>query len=340
MSKKAESVRYCPSCGHELSPDDLYCVECGHSTELPDYVVQPRRKRSRRSKGWGTVVFVLIVALAVIAGAVMLGLREEDEEVMWAKCQQTTELALLQEYLDRYPDGKHRAEVKKRYALLVKEDSQWQQASYGNDEYQLRSFLSNYPNGRYSAEAKEKLDNLVWEKAKAKNTAEAVEEYMSEFTGGLHYKEAQELLGRLQADSVPEEVQNRIVATINTFLSGMENWDVAQMKCVCADHLDNFMDKSGGLEVVDEYFRGMKESDVDTIRYSKLANVKISKLEVDGKLSYNVSFDVNRSLGRKQKEKGTFAKMNGKAVVNEEYLFTTLNLRKEPTLSGEGNADN
>lgn len=304
--------------------------------ESPNYVVRTNGgKRRRVNKGWGTVIFVLIVAITVVAGAVFIGLRQEDEELLWDKCKNSKQIELVKEYLDRYPNGEHRSEARHLYALLVNEESQWKQASYGNDEYLLRSFISNFPESKYIEEAKSKLDDLMWDKAKTSNKAEAVEDYMREFTGGKHYQDAQKLLDQLQENAVDQEIENRIVAVINTFLSGMEKWDVAQMKCVCAGKLDNFMGKSGGLELVDEYFQGMKQSDVDTVRFSKLENVKITKIPSGENSTYKVSFNVNRSLARRNVEKGTFAKMIGDAVVNEEFLFTTLNMRKEPTMSGE-----
>ena len=124
----------CNNCGKPLSPGDTYCSYCGakvyyhnsateHNTMSPrqdssyggpdnyhdDYRTGSHRDDDGNGKSWLIIAVAVIAALAIVGGALYLGMSHQDEESLWAQCEQSKELADYKKYMDEYPDGAHYA---------------------------------------------------------------------------------------------------------------------------------------------------------------------------------------------------------------------------------------
>lgn len=103
------------------------------------------------------------------------------EDALWAICNNRM---AVQQYLDFYPHGKHKAEV---------EENIWKTAVSRNDMGSFLDYQNRYPQGVHANE----VDDKVWDIAKANKTIPA---YLNFFPNGKHADEA-----RMQQDTMQRD---------------------------------------------------------------------------------------------------------------------------------------
>lgn len=335
----------CLNCGNEVNPGDTFCATCGAriiQNNLPsadsvqdshlntDYKNDESHKRTKKkNKGLLTIIVALLVACALVGGALYLGLSHQDEETLWAMCQQTNDMRDVKQYIDEYPDGEHIAEAKSLYNLLISEKTAWEQAVASGEEDVLRAFINNHPSSKYLSQARDRLDDAVWNNAIERNTKEGFQRYITEFPTGRHVGEARSHFNELQRAELTFDERQRVNQAISQFLNGMSQWDVVAMMMVCKVEMDNFMGKHpASHNDVRDYFNAFNESDIDSIGFSSLAvDVKKQLLE-GGEPEYTTSFTVTRNFRRENAQNGTVALLRGEAVVDNYFRFKSFTMDK------------
>src|SRR5215211_7043655 len=70
----------CPNCGAEHEPDQEYCLECGRRLPGPSGgVVRRTELWSRGSPAWLWATLIALLLVALVAGAVALAARDDDD---------------------------------------------------------------------------------------------------------------------------------------------------------------------------------------------------------------------------------------------------------------------
>lgn len=347
-SNDSLDVSYCPRCGARLysqgggdgramsRPDvnqgsGSYNPADGYGPSHDGYYSSPGHSSTGGKRGnnsWVIIVLAVIIALAVVGAALYFGLAHQDEESMWAQCELTHEINDYKNYLDAYPNGEHSAEAQKMYTLLINEKTMWEQVQASNDEYQLRSFINNHPHSKFLPTAREMLDDVVWNNAIAGNTRQAFEAYVREFPGGRHIAEARSHLEEFRLAELTLDERDRVKATVQQFLVGLEQWDLSTMLSTCNIDMINFMGKHSASHAdVREFFTSYQESGIDSISFSSLAVDVKKSLDVNHQAQYSANFTVTRRYWR-EGEGVTTSLMRGNAVVDAYFRFDELSLEK------------
>jgi hypothetical protein len=283
----------------------------------------------KNNNSWIIITVALIVAFAIVGGALYMGMSHQDEEAMWAECEHSHALADYKKYIDAYPDGEHSADARRMYNLLINEKTMWEQVQSSNDEFQLRSFITSHPDSKYLAKAREMLDDVVWNNAIVSNTKSEIERYIREFPSGKHIGEARSRFEEFRRAELTVEERDRVKALIQQFLSGLEQWSLPSMTMSCNTSMSNFMGKhSATHEDVREFFNAYRESGIDSIAFSSLAVDVNKSLGVDRQPRYSASFTVTRRFWRGQGDVPTTAMMRGNALVDSYFRFNEFNFDK------------
>lgn len=337
----------CNNCGNTVYPGDVYCDVCGARLkpqnpqfertngyqgqgQIQNNSYHQQRQPQKNNSKW-IIVAAIVAALAVIGGTIYMGFNHQDEESMWARCKETMELSDVKAYIDEYPGGEHITEAKNLYSKLIDEKTAWESAMSSNDEDHLRSFINNHPSSKYVAKARDMLDDVMWNKALERNDKDSFRRYINEFPNGKHIGEARSKFEDLRQSELTIEERDNVKRTIQQFLTGMEQWDMASMMATCNTQMENFMGKRpAGLNDVRDYLNAFRESDIDSIGFSSLA-VDVSKsLNDDHQPQFSATFTVTRNFRRQNTENGTTARMRGTAVIDRFFRFKEFTLDKMP----------
>lgn len=344
----------CNNCGKPLSPGDTYCSYCGakvyyHNSATEHNTMSPRQDSSYggpdnyhdnyrtgnhrdddgNGKSWLIIAVAVIAALAIVGGALYLGMSHQDEESLWAQCEQSKELADYKKYMDEYPDGAHYADAKMMYTTLINEKGMWEQVQSSNDEFQLRTFIKNHPDSKYLSKAKDLLDDVMWNSVLEKNSRLAIQDYMREFPSGKHIGEARSRFEELRRAELTVEERERVKSSVQQFLAGLESWSLPAMTSVCNTQMRDFMGKhSAGLDDVREYFNAYRESDIDSISFASLAVDVAKSLDASQQPQFSLNFTVTRHFWRNDGSAATTSLMQGRGVVDSYFRFVELSMDK------------
>ena len=99
-------------------------------------------------------------------------------------------------FLEAYPKSKYKKKVNLLYDKLFY-IAAYDTATKTFELNGLREYLKKFPNGIYKSKAEETIDIMSWQKAKAKNTREAIQEYIDKFPQGRAVPLAKKLLESL-----------------------------------------------------------------------------------------------------------------------------------------------
>lgn len=336
----------CTNCGNPVYAGDAFCEVCGarinHGYRQPlpggsaampargtNSQPQPHGKNKNNNNSRVIIIAAVIAAIAVVLGTLYMGFHHQDEESMWAKCQETMELADVKAYIDEYPSGEHIAEAKNLYNKLIDEKAAWEGAMSSNNEDHLRAFINNHPKSKYLPQARDMLDDVVWNKALERNDKATFMRYINEFPNGKHAGEARSKFEDLRLAELTLEERDRVKSLIQQFLTGMEQWSAPDMMATCNTQMDNFMGKRpAGMGDVRDYLNAYRESDIDSIGFSSLAVDVKKTMNSDHRPQYSATFSVTRTFKRQNTENGTIAIMRGSAVVDAYFRFKEFNMDK------------
>lgn len=330
----------CTKCGSQLNDDDRFCPKCGtpvapqpqapeQSHWAPAQPVQPAPDAQQPKKTNVKLIAAVVAAVIVVAGVCCyFVVQSHGEQQMWEQCENSTDTADFEKYIDAYPDGDHIAEVKAMYAKLKADGEAWNGALNSGDAASLRSYLSAFPNGVHAAEARQRLDDAVWNEAQSSNSSEAYLAYMQEFPSGSHYQDAVNAYNKIQSTVMTDADQDNVRASIEQFLAGIEAFDSQMMLSACAPRLVNFMGKRATAKDVADYIAAYRNSDISAISFSGLSVQTQKSADQSGAITYKAVFTVDRRFEREQVEKGTLASMRGTAVLNSDYKITAITMNK------------
>lgn len=96
-------------------------------------------------------------------------------------------------FLEAYPKSKYKKKVNLLYDKLSY-IAAYDKATKTFELNELTAYLEKFPNGIYKSKAEETIDIMSWQKAKAKNTSEAIQEYIDKFPQGRAVPLAKKLL--------------------------------------------------------------------------------------------------------------------------------------------------
>ena len=177
--------------------------------------------------------------------------RKEIEEILlhadddaWEKVVQANTIEAVQEYLDNFPEGKHRDDARELIRVIENQEKGIQQKNEADTAWQnvdkrdiqsLRDFINDYPNSEHVAEANQLIDDIQMQKIMPYNRYTLVKEIKEMDTEGFLN---------------PKAKQQSIIDRIKFYLDGghIDKNDLVHI--LRDDH--NLLDASTVKQMVDE----------------------------------------------------------------------------------------
>jgi formylglycine-generating enzyme required for sulfatase activity len=171
-------------------------------------------------------------------------LRKEDDD-FWNSVKGSTQPAMIDLYVNKFPSGLHAAEAARLRGQLVtrqnelarqtnaqafqsKDDTAWEFARATNSKAGADQYLKDFPTGAHAADAAKLRDQIAarerqaelqqtaqvfraqedaaWDVARNANSKPVLEAYLQKFGTGLHAAEARDLIAKLPDRSVAPPV--------------------------------------------------------------------------------------------------------------------------------------
>lgn len=130
----------------------------------------------------------------------------QDEGNLWDKARSTSDMALVKDYLSRYPQGRFLSPAQTLLARLdaeaaaKRDEDAWNAAKQGGSIASFEEYLKAYPQGRFSASAKETIEKISWETAQKANSVLAFEQYLKTYPQGRFAASATEGIEQIAWD--------------------------------------------------------------------------------------------------------------------------------------------
>lgn len=299
---------------------------------------QQKKTARRRTAIIGSIAAAIVVA-ALGAGGYYYHIQStaQQEQELWNAIEQGKEMADIEDYLNRYPDGDHAAQAQELKSQFQEMADQWAKVEAAADPDQLQKFISKYPDSPYRDKAVAAIDKILWQKATAENTATAYNRYLTQCPAGSHVDEAKQWIqqqAKQQADMqeklklTPGE-SSMVTSRIRSFFNAMAAGNSAGMTSLVATPMASFLGKSNATSSdVAAYMRRVHSGDVYSVSVS-MGNVNVKKtLGNNGSPVYTATFGFDQRLGREDTSQETFAHYNGIATLNASGMITSIGLNK------------
>jgi hypothetical protein len=119
----------------------------------------------------------------------------DQEDIAWEVAQSHNTIMAYQEYLDKYPDARHKKE-----AGVKIEEITWVNVKLENTVESYRAYLRSYPSGRYADKTMAKVlqfDRDTWKTADSLNTVSGYDRYIGQFPDGVYSQDAAERIDQI-----------------------------------------------------------------------------------------------------------------------------------------------
>lgn len=171
------------------------------NAELNNPEVKQEEKHGHKVMRWTLIVALIIAIAAISVGYYYYHDRvSENEERLYERAMQSTEPAILQQYLDFYPKAPkaHRDSVEAHLKALKMVDIEWAEAIARNSSAFLERFISRHPKNVHVPDALIRIDSLDYARALDSCTVEAFSQYLQKHREGMYYDYASLKLDSLQ----------------------------------------------------------------------------------------------------------------------------------------------
>jgi formylglycine-generating enzyme required for sulfatase activity len=180
----------------------------------------------RRAWLWSVVAAAVVLCLAGGIGLyVVMDIRArearelaEAEDKAWVQAKAANTMAAYQEYLGRYPAGRHADEARRAVAVFERQqqadEEAWAQARNANTVAAYQEYLRRYPTGRHAAEARQAVaaserqqqaDEEAWTRARAANNEAGYRAYLERYPSGRFAADARREIERLGRPPQPAQ---------------------------------------------------------------------------------------------------------------------------------------
>lgn len=317
MAMNAEDARY------QAIQEKLEQLLSQQQEEIEEQVAK------RKKTVW--IVLALFFALLMAGGGYWYSQKQmtANELAQWEKIKDADEPELIAAFLNRFPDGEHKAQADERLAYAREEAELWSKIENLSNPSELESFAKKYPKGYYHDLAIAAYDALLWDAAIAKNTLEAYNHYMTQCPQGKHYGEAKEKTEYLEKVQMDEDESQHIASVVKAFFYAMAENNESGMLENVESRLSSFLGKKNASKVdVIAYMRRMHANDVFSVDLT-LGEVEVTKLlGKNDEPEYHVSFTFDQRLNREDTSQETFASYKGTTMLNSLMKITSVELSK------------
>lgn len=349
------NIKKCPKCGNIYMKGQTFCPVCGDSSsnvkpiasETPSETVsgasfkeslrvdsnvqQQEQKKSKKG-----LIASLIIAFGLLAGGLCwyvssTGNPRGNEEEAYLNAMESTDVAVLQDYLENYKDApqEHIDSIQAHIRILQQDDSEWTNAFLSNSKSMLQAYLDKHPESLHKAEAEHKIDSLDWAYALKQNTPEAFESYLSEHSEGEYAVEAQEKMKKLDATTVNSEDKALVSSVFKQFFNGINANDEMGITSVVSSTLNFLTNANATKHDVITFLHKLYKEDVKGMNWRPNGDYKISKKDNgDDSFEFDVEFTVDQSVSNVDSNKDKFNQYKVKGHIDADGKISSLQLVK------------
>ncbi|MBO6188697.1 MAG: zinc ribbon domain-containing protein [Prevotella sp.] len=353
----AGNITKCPHCGGTMLANQTVCPNCLESvssktprrqqniedtvTEQPQpeqsQPEQPETPKKKSHKGlWATLIVALVIALGVtfVGYYFYQHTQRQNEQYAYENAIQSSEPAVLQNFLDIYTDAPqaHRDSVAAHLEVLKQIDLEWTNALATRSKSAMLKYIQLHPNSIHVTEAKLVVDSLDWIQAANTNTLESYKTYMETHSDGLHYDDAKMNYDKLNERVVTPEEEQMISQLFNSYFNSLAKDDENSLLATLGTVMHTFFNRQNVTKSdVVQYMKKLHEAaDITGMNFLLNNDWKIDKIEnIDtGELEYAVTFSVDQRIDRTDPDQERLATYKVSAKVSPEGKIVDLNMKK------------
>lgn len=353
----AGNITKCPHCGGTMLANQTVCPNCLESvssktprrqqniedtvTEQPQpeqpQPEQPEALKKKSHKGlWATLIVALVIALGVtfVGYYFYQHTQRQNEQYAYENAIQSSEPAVLQNFLDIYTDAPqaHRDSVAAHLEVLKQIDLEWTNALATRSKSAMLKYIQLHPNSIHVTEAKLVVDSLDWIQAANTNTLESYKTYMETHSDGLHYDDAKMNYDKLNERVVTPEEEQMISQLFNSYFNSLAKDDENSLLATLGTVMHTFFNRQNVTKSdVVQYMKKLHEAaDITGMNFLLNNDWKIDKIEnIDtGELEYAVTFSVDQRIDRTDPDQERLATYKVSAKVSPEGKIVDLNMKK------------
>lgn len=353
----AGNITKCPHCGGTMLANQTVCPNCLESvssktprrqqniedtvTEQPQpeqsQPEQPEAPKKKSHKGlWATLIVALVIALGVtfVGYYFYQHTQRQNEQYAYENAIQSSEPAVLQNFLDIYTDAPqaHRDSVAAHLEVLKQIDLEWTNALATRSKTAMLKYIQLHPNSIHVTEAKLVVDSLDWIQAANTNTLESYKTYMETHSDGLHYDDAKMNYDKLNERVVTPEEEQMISQLFNSYFNSLAKDDENSLLATLGTVMHTFFNRQNVTKSdVVQYMKKLHEAaDITGMNFLLNNDWKIDKIEnIDtGELEYAVTFSVDQRIDRTDPDQERLATYKVSAKVSPEGKIVDLNMKK------------
>lgn len=298
---------------------------------------QPEAPKKKSHKGlWATLIVALVIALGVtfVGYYFYQHTQRQNEQYAYENAIQSSEPAVLQNFLDIYTDAPqaHRDSVAAHLEVLKQIDLEWTNALATRSKTAMLKYIQLHPNSIHVTEAKLVVDSLDWIQAANTNTLESYKTYMETHSDGLHYDDAKMNYDKLNERVVTPEEEQMISQLFNSYFNSLAKDDENSLLATLGTVMHTFFNRQNVTKSdVVQYMKKLHEAaDITGMNFLLNNDWKIDKIEnIDtGELEYAVTFSVDQRIDRTDPDQERLATYKVSAKVSPEGKIVDLNMKK------------
>lgn len=349
--KIEDNIIKCPHCGNVYLKDQPTCPVCHQSplastvaTQQPAIPVQPQIQQSQsaaaeqqapRKSNKNKIIAIIIAVAIIIAGgywyASSMNSLHGDEETAYVNAMNSSDPAVLQDYLDSFKDApqEHIDSIQAHLEILKMNDTEWTNAIISNSKTALQQYIDNHPNSLHKTEALHKIDSIDWAQCSRQNTPEAYQAYLTEHSEGEHIVEAQEKLDKLDATTVGADDKQVVNSAFQQFFRGINNNDEMGITSAVSSTLHFLTNPNATKQDVISFLHKLHKDDVRSLTWRANNDYNIKKKDMgDNTYEYDVEFTVDESVSYINSDNDKFNQYKVRGHVDSNGKISSLQLVK------------
>lgn len=349
--KIENNIIKCPHCGNVYLKDQPTCPVCHQSplastvaTQQPAIPVQPQIQPSQsaaaeqqapRKSNKNKIIAIIIAVAIIIAGgywyASSMNSLHGDEETAYVNAMNSSDPAVLQDYLDSFKDApqEHIDSIQAHLEILKMNDTEWTNAIISNSKTALQQYINNHPNSLHKTEALHKIDSIDWAQCSRQNTPEAYQAYLTEHSEGEHIVEAQEKLDKLDATTVGADDKQVVNSAFQQFFRGINNNDEMGITSAVSSTLHFLTNPNATKQDVISFLHKLHKDDVRSLTWRANNDYNIKKKDMgDNTYEYDVEFTVDESVSYINSDNDKFNQYKVRGHVDSNGKISSLQLVK------------
>ena len=349
--KIENNIIKCPHCGNVYLKDQPTCPVCHQSplastvaTQQPAIPVQPQIQPSQsaaaeqqapRKSNKNKIIAIIIAVAIIIAGgywyASSMNSLHGDEETAYVNAMNSSDPAVLQDYLDSFKDApqEHIDSIQAHLEILKMNDTEWTNAIISNSKTALQQYIDNHPNSLHKTEALHKIDSIDWAQCSRQNTPEAYQAYLTEHSEGEHIVEAQEKLDKLDATTVGADDKQVVNSAFQQFFRGINNNDEMGITSAVSSTLHFLTNPNATKQDVISFLHKLHKDDVRSLTWRANNDYNIKKKAMGyNTYEYDVEFTVDESVSYINSDNDKFNQYKVRGHVDSNGKISSLQLVK------------